>query len=74
MDSVHNLRESPSLFFDYYSRRLFEGDRPGYPLATDAGLGPLGNTDDTFEFPKIPEETEMKKVFEDLRAHGFEGL
>ena len=56
-----DLCQPAALFSGHHSRRLFKGEWPGYPLASDAGIRHIGHTHDSFEFPKVPEEIEMKK-------------
>ena len=59
------------VIFGHHSRRLFKGEWPGYPLAPGAGIRHLRHTHDSFEFPEVSEEIEMRKGSRGFRNAEF---
>jgi hypothetical protein len=59
MDPIPDLCQPTPLFLNYHPGCLFKGDRLGYPLAPDVGIGGIGHTHDSSEFGAISEEAKI---------------
>jgi hypothetical protein len=64
MGAIPDLCEPVAVLPGDHPGCLFEGNRAGYPLASDAGACRLRGIDDVFEFPEISKKTEINCKFE----------
>ena len=62
MDSISDLCQSVTVFLGYHQGRLFEGNRAGYPLASNAGTRHSGRFHAPPEFAAVPEKINLNPL------------
>jgi hypothetical protein len=68
MDSISDLCQSVTVLPGYHQGRLFEGERAGYPLATDAGARRSGWVHTAPEFAAVPEKINLNPLISEAAA------